>query len=116
MQKVVKLKDIDFRIEGLIELCYDDGSRGIEIIDINPKGNRYKSFATAQRAIKLRLRNRFGKKVQIGKDLQNAINDLAGTLSLPIDKEEEEVARAIKEMREVEQADRRRERWLYQRM
>lgn len=115
MKKVVKLKECDFRESGLIVVCYDDESSKIESIDINPKGKEYQNFAAAKGAIMLRIWNRFGRKVQIDEALQSAINDVADTLATPIDKEEGEALWAAEEMRDIEEADARRERWLHQR-
>jgi len=115
MGKVVKLKDVDIQESGFIEVCYADGHSELGVFETNPTGKKYQSFATAKRAILTRIRNQYGREVEISEELQSAIDDLADTLGFQVDKEEREAMWAARQMRGIEETDRLREKWLYQR-
>ncbi len=116
MKEPVLLRDISLKEDGLIEVCYANGNSKLEAFNANPKGMEYKSFATAKSAIMVRLRKQFGKTVKISEELEAAINNLADMLCVSLsDKEEGEAMWAANQMRDIEEADARRERWLYQR-
>ena len=115
MEKVVKLKDIDIQEGGFIAVCYADGHSELGVFEVNPTGKKYQSSTTAKRAILARIRNQYGREVEISEELQSAIEDLADTLGSQADEEEKEAMWASHQMRGIEEADALRERWLYQR-